>query len=493
MGHTYDPQALLAAVKDDISKHPHHTVFTSSAMRFLQKLMFGLLPSFIQRRIRPLAAKQQRLHPTSYLDGLRGVASFIVFMGHYTEENIGWFAEPYGLYEDGAPSSPLQLPGIRVLYSARPMVHIFFIISGYVLAYKPLKQIHTQQFSAMAGTLSSSVFRRALRLFLPSIIVSFIMALNVHFGLSDDRYAYQFVQFSSQMRDWLSMCWALLSASWDINFLSSPELLYNPALWTIPIEFAQSLLLFTVLLGLSHCVSQIRLILLAGIMAFCFYGGHLYSVEFLGGMFIAEITLLNDATLFTPISSPTTLPKYIIEEKLGKQEKAECSPTIKERLLQAFWIANLLSGLFIGSWTNSHPEEVWGIAFLDAHTPQPYEGQRVWFCLGAFQIVLACTQLKFLQRLFTTPVALYLGTISYALYLTHNLCLTILEPRIGPAINMHIGRATLWERHLSWAVGLAVYLPIIICVADLFWRLVDAPTVKFARWFEGKCVVEKMS
>ncbi|TVY85912.1 hypothetical protein LAWI1_G008891 [Lachnellula willkommii] len=494
MGHDYDSQACFAAVKNDVAKRPHHTVSTSSAMRILQKMLFGLLPSFVQRRVRPLATKQQRLHPTSYLDGLRGVASFIVFMGHYTEENIGWFTEPYGLYEDGAPSSPLQLPGIRVLYCARPMVHIFFIISGYVLAYKPLKQIHTQQFSALAGTLSSSVFRRALRLFLPSIAVSFIMALTLHFGLSDDRYGGQFFQLSSQLRDWLSMCWDLLSNAWDINVLESPQLRYNPALWTIPIEFAQSLLLFTVLLGLSHCVSQVRLILLTGIMAFCFYGGHLYSVEFLGGMLIAEMTLLRDATLFTPISSPTILPKYVIEEKL---ERAKCDPTIEEsieeRLSQAFWIANLLCGIFIGSWPNNHPEEVWGIALLNAHTPQPYEGQRVWFCLGAFQIVIACTQLKFLQRLFTTPVALYLGTISYALYLTHNLCLTILEPRIGPAINMYISRATFWGRHLNWAAGLAVYLPIIICVADLFWRMVDAPTVRFARWLEGKCVADKMS
>ncbi|TVY51199.1 hypothetical protein LCER1_G006362 [Lachnellula cervina] len=497
MSRDYDSKFLFAAVKKDAAKRAHHTVSTSSAMPVLQKMLFGLLPSFVQRRLRPLATKQQRLHPTSYLDGLRGVASFIVFMGHYTEENVGWWAEPYGLYEDGAQSSPLQLPGIRILYSPRPMVHIFFIISGFVLAYKPLKQIHTQQFSALAGTLSSSVFRRALRLFLPPITISFIMALNVYTGLSDDRYASQFFQFSSQMKNWLSMCWELLSNIWEINTPFTPDLHYNPALWTIPIEFAQSLLLFTVLLGLSHCVSKVRLILLAGIMAFCFYTGHLYSVEFLGGLFIAEMTLLHDATLFTPMHSPTTLPKYVIKEKV---EEVECDPTIEEsiegsieeRLSQAFWIANLMCGIFIGSWMNNHSNEAWGTAFMWNHTPHPYEGQPVWFCLGAFQIVIACTQLKFLQRLFTTPVALYLGTISYALYLTHNMCLTILEPRIGAAIHAHISKATFWGRHLNWAVGLAVYLPIIICVADLFWRLVDAPTVKFARWLEGKCIVEKV-
>jgi hypothetical protein len=38
------------------------------------------------------------------------------------------------------------------------MVHIFFIISGYVLSYKPLEQIHSQQFSALGTTLSSFDF-----------------------------------------------------------------------------------------------------------------------------------------------------------------------------------------------------------------------------------------------------------------------------------------------------------------------------------------------
>jgi hypothetical protein len=65
-----------------------------------------------------------------------------------------------------------------------------------------------------------------------------------------------------------------------------------------------------------------------------------------------------------------------------------CGSTIKQTLVQAFWFGNVISGLFIASWTNSHVDQVWGLRFLDAHTPEPYYGQRVWFCLGAFQIVL---------------------------------------------------------------------------------------------------------
>ncbi|KAL2065725.1 hypothetical protein VTL71DRAFT_3395 [Oculimacula yallundae] len=457
----------------------------SSGMRFLQRTAFGLLPSFLQRKIHPGLTKPQRIHPTSYLDGLRGVSSFIVFLGHYTEENLGWYTEPYGAYEDGAPSSPLQLPFVRVIYSARPMVHIFLIISGYVLSYKPIKQIHSQQYAALANTLSSSVFRRALRLFIPSFVALFIMALALFSGLSTDRFAERQLHLTSQLQHVWETCVRLAGASWAVNDLMYPHPLYNPALWTIPVEFGQSLILFVTLLGLSRCRSNVRLVLLAGIITFCFYSGQLYTVEFLGGMLIAEITLLRDRSLSTPTSSPV-LPSF--DEK---SQSTECGSTVRQKVTQAFWLANVLSGLFIASWTNDHIDAMWGLRFLDAHTPAPYEGQKVWFCFGAFQIVAASTQLRCLQRIFTTQVAQYLGTISYALYLMHNLCLTILEPIFNPIFSTVFSQATFWGRQLSWLAGIVIYVPIVICVADLFWRLVDTPTVRFAKWFESKCVVEK--
>jgi hypothetical protein len=32
-----------------------------------------------------------------------------------------------------------------------------------------------------------------------------------------------------------------------------------------------------------------------------------------------------------------------------------------------------------------------------------------------------------------------------------------------------------------------LYFPLVIWASDLFWRAVDVPTVKFAKWVEGKC------
>ncbi|KAI9650687.1 hypothetical protein NHQ30_000709 [Ciborinia camelliae] len=501
----YKPQMIWAMMETDSKKSSDYTICLSSGKRLLQKLAYGCIPSFLQRRtIRPSSPKTQKLHPTSYLDGLRGVASFIVFMGHYTEENIGWWTEPYGLYEDGARSSPLQLPFIRVLYSARPMVHIFFIISGFVLAYKPLKQIHSQQYSALASTLSSSVFRRAVRLFLPSFITLLVMSMAVYFDFSEPRYAFPMWSVTDQLGDWYDTCGQLLQSSWrwDDPSLSLPR--YNPALWTIPVEFAQSMLLFIVIIGLSHARINMRLLILACVMSFCFWSAQLHAVEFLGGMFIAEVTLLqsyNSTPSKSPESSPKSTPILPTTEFGGqKSESTTAFDTMnshttpnKSMFTKGFWILNLICGLYISSWTNNHVDEVPFLSTLDAHTPEPYSGQRVWFCLAAFQIVLACTQLNSLQSLFNLSLPQYLGSISYALYLTHNLCLTILEPRFKPLFEDTIGRDSLMGRHGVWAAGLLIYGPMILWTADVFWRGVDVPSTKFARWLESKCLTGKES
>lgn len=367
------------------------------------------------------------------------------------------------------------------------MVHIFFIISGFVLAYKPIQQIHAQQYSALATTLSSSVFRRAIRLFLPTFVGLFIMALSVYYGISAPTYAFPAWSLSAQLNHWWGTCVYLLQSSWYWDDTQLPS--YNPALWTIPVEFAQSLLLFIAALGLARCVVNVRLLMLVVISVFSFYSERWAAIEFLGGMFIAEVTLIQRGSLQTPSSSPTILPKYKLEDQI--QQMDTLSSTLKHKAVQTFWVANVICGLFIASWTNEHAEEVWGLSFMDANTPAPYAGQRIWFMLGAFQIVGACTQLRFLQVLFTTSIAQYLGNISYALYLTHNLVLQVMEPRVAPILILYFPKDTFWGRHFFWGIGLLLYVPVLIWVSDLFWRAVDTPSVKFARWLETKCMVPK--
>jgi peptidoglycan/LPS O-acetylase OafA/YrhL len=151
----------------------------------------------------------------------------------------------------------------------------------------------------------------------------------------------------------------------------------------------------------------------------------------------------------------------------------------------------VICGLFIASWTNSYVKEVWSLRILNGHTPEPYKGQGIWFCLGAFQIVAACTQVHFLQTAFATQITQYLGSIFYALYLTHDLCLTVLEPQVAPILDEYFSKGTIWGKHLTWIAGLVIYWPVIICVSYVFGRVVDNLSSSSPNGWRLKCVVAK--
>jgi len=137
------------------------------------RILSPLLPSFLRREHPPKPPR--KLHPTSYLDGLRGVAAFIVFIDHFAIhwfENIksGYLASPEDAYL-------IQLLILRLVYTGRASVGVLFFISGFVLSHKPLLQIRPSQHSSVLPTLSSSVLRHGLRLYVPIIAGTFISAI----------------------------------------------------------------------------------------------------------------------------------------------------------------------------------------------------------------------------------------------------------------------------------------------------------------------------
>ena len=147
---------LMPMKIEDGGHSPTVRGFLTQPSRYLKKGVLVLIPSPIQRRLAPHIPKTSRLGPTSYLDGLRGLASFIVFAHHYTCEYVNPYVAYHGVNTEKLPSSPLQLPFIRVVYSGRPMVHIFFVISGFVLSKKPLQLARAHDYDRLLTTSKAS-------------------------------------------------------------------------------------------------------------------------------------------------------------------------------------------------------------------------------------------------------------------------------------------------------------------------------------------------
>lgn len=459
------------------------------------RLTVALTPSFLQRYVGGDPPQPAKLHAIAALDGLRGWACLLVFNFHFLftytwKVAIGWgFAgENFGVH---------QLPFLHLLISGHIMVAIFFVISGYVLSYKPLKTIRTQSFDQTFTVLASSTFRRGLRLYVPSLIGLACVFVAVRLGLynyshgvikqgltirgTNEQHPPVYRSFFKQYRDFYYTIAHLLNPfDWALYYNN-----YNPHLWTIPVEFRCSLVLFLSTLATSRLGATVRMALVATLTWFCMRYSRWDVVLFLVGMLMAEIDLINETWERPAISSPVaSAEKTHIRLVPGGKVMASVS---RRRL----WIAVFVIGLYIGSTPNIGYKWTPGYRWLWHITPWTYsEPHRFPQTIGAALIVFSINHSPDIQKLFTNPLSQYLGKISFAFYIVHGPILHALGYSIMPGIWGITGKETNFQYCFGFLIGWLICLPISIWAGDVFWRAVDIPSVKFARWVEDRVIVK---
>jgi peptidoglycan/LPS O-acetylase OafA/YrhL len=462
-------------------------------VRFLRPL----LPSFVADAVFPDHRPPWRVHSTSYLDGLRGIAAMIVFVCHYTENNFAALLPSYGLPLPGSdpekpqklkPSSWIQLPFLRVIFSGRPMVHIFFVISGFALSYKPVQALHARDAERCYATLASSAFRRAFRLFGPCVASTFMIMCLRQYGYlvpAEETWYEAFWKWKDAVFHSITWPWA-----WDHDLRPA----FDVHLWTIPIEFAHSMMLFMVLLMLSRVRTGIRMASVFGLAIYCLCCGKWAGFEFLAGLFLAEVHVLQSATKW----------------KEGEDEDEADWP------LKVFQVCLVGIGLFIAGWPNQGAELTPGIRYFLEQTPYPFAvmdplaPQKYWFALSAVATVWAVGDLGFLREVFESPLAQYFGRISYAVYICHGPVEELFRKRLlghalipakgepgtpeyepalpATGVKGFVGSETMTQITVSWFIGLWLLGPLVIWAADIFWRAVDSRIVTLARRLETQCL-----
>lgn len=151
---------------------------TQWRISFIRLLIF-LTPSFLQGRHAREQICPQKLSPTAYLDGMRGLAALFVFFCHYSYQGFT-IAKSWGCDDDNYEI--LKLPFLRIFYQGPQAVCIFFVISGYALSYRPLKLARARSHADFSTTMSSLVFRRALRLYLPTAMSTLMIVCLLRIG-----------------------------------------------------------------------------------------------------------------------------------------------------------------------------------------------------------------------------------------------------------------------------------------------------------------------
>lgn len=98
--------------------------------------------------------------------------------------------------------------------------------------------------------------------------------------------------------------------------------------------------------------------------------------------------------------------------------------------------------------------------------------------------VAAVGRLTLWQRFFESSLIQYLGKISYALYLVHGCYIHTGGYLIEKFIYDNVTGLEGNQYNIGFTISGCIALPIVIWWADVFWRGVDAPSVKFAKWIE---------
>jgi peptidoglycan/LPS O-acetylase OafA/YrhL len=415
----------------------------------------SLLPKYMRRGG---LRRNDKLRNTSYLDALRGIAALIVVNHHHQ-------------------SNPSELPFLSLVTAGKSSVNVFFVISGYVLSYRPLKHMRSRESSPLLENLASSMFRRYTRLYLSSFVATFVALILARMGRLG--YMHRYDSLYQQLWDWVSDC-----ASFGNPFVGprgyklagdgSYNSRYLDPLWTIPLEFRGSVVLYVFCLATCKMAAAYRMILCCGVIVMCYVWSSIYIALFLGGVLIADLNLSRSASA-----------QHHASGQLPSIYTAAPIKSIKEH---ASWWLLFVLGLFLLSQPDNYSSTVvWPWPFLrtlvPAHLGQESDqlAQHFYLSIGAMVLVFALDNYPALQTPLRWDIFQYLGELSFGMYVMHVLLMwSFWYITVEPFRAAHLGG--------SWLACNGVYLVyfgVILWAGELFSR-VDSRVVNFGKWLHGK-------
>ena len=419
------------------------------------------------------------LRSTAWLDGLRGVAALEVLLYHWHLYFLGVGYNPaWGSQED--TKQWWRLPFIRNYYhSGHAMVNVFFTISGFVLTHRSLMLIRSSQRGKVYDSLSSAVFRRAIRIFLPTIPITFFGMILIYTRIKVDDHIEVQSSIFAQVADWFSVTMNYINPFHD--YANQWDILnkYEYVMWTLPLEFYGSIVCYVVMLGCARVTSYWkRNVIVLTVMYFAFVKGNWWSFNFLAGTLLADYTLHQDA-------------------------QKSSNKIMQTRAIRLFWLVILIWSFYLCGLPDAKPEEynLPGFDWYYAHVPASQAfiegGGRFWWMVAGISLTVSISQLSEARAIFETTFCQYLGKISFMLYLVHTYTYLIIGSHWKGFLSTLLGHKvyskefeaelfllSTFGEYLVYIFFWLVMLPVVFIVSACVTRFIDEPAIKFAKSLE---------
>jgi peptidoglycan/LPS O-acetylase OafA/YrhL len=313
-------------------------------------------------------------------------------------------------------------------------VTLFFVLSGFLLTTHLLDALERGDDRVMPRYFMSRV-RRVIPAFWAQLAILFVVAFAIR-------------QAPPPWTPYIPLHLVMLH-----NVSEAASYAINPVYWTLPIEFAFYLVLPVIAVRLARLDaagsprSTVLVLLYAAAIATSI--GYRYVAYRLADTNIAWISN----------QLPGTIDQFVVGAVLAAQwrwwRKAGRAPELARRFSNALTLGGLAGMVAMIYYLDSIYETFW------VGNPAVY----YWYSIDAFfagLIVLGAAMGGPVARfLFANPVAVFLGTISYSLYLWHYPVAQWLQPA-----------------RLGYAAFFAVAIPLCIAASAASYALVERPCLK---------------
>jgi peptidoglycan/LPS O-acetylase OafA/YrhL len=243
------------------------------------------------------------------------------------------------------------------------------------------------------------------------------------------------------------------------------DLPYSGQLWTVPVALKNSYVVWIALLGLAKTRPLIRVTLNISLAIYLYARSHKDPMLFIAGCVLAELYL----------------------DRAEKSPKASADDKTQQKNIKDW--ALFFFALFLASYPKGGGKGLLGWGLLQALSAMIVGENNLWeffISLGSILLVYVVSQSATLQRMFSTPLAKYLGKISFSLYCVHQPLISWFGYRSILFWWRITGNGSWVTYELGIMIAFMIQLVITVWVADLFCTAVDEPSVRFSKWLEGR-------
>lgn len=380
-----------------------------------------------------------------WIDGLKGLSCIFIVLHHFI---LGYYPAAY----HGTDGFSHFSSGIDIAFSQSPFavftigdfwVTIFCMISGIVIANQVWKMREDKQFS-------KALLKRYPRLVLPVFFVSVIVFLMLQIGL------FYNVQASSMTHsEWLSMFYLdkssvpeLFLDSFVDTWFVGMRLVYSNAFWMLNDLFAGSFLAY--ILAYMGKELKKRMALVYIFVSILYLSINSRMADFALGVLAAFLFIM-------------------IKDSMAE----------KKKIYLAIGIVLLIVGLLLGAYPVA-VEPTNGYRFLSV-IENIYAGRlvayRFYHKIAAFCLLMGIEMVSGVKKVLAVKPCLFLGQISYSVYLIHIPVLFSLTAFLFVKL-----QTVFTGYNLRAFVCLVISLFAIVLLAWLYYRFVEKQCVRFTNW-----------